>query len=65
MAFGPNSSGVSLYSEQENNVSHRHAPTASKLLRSSLQLPENWWEKHAMRKDVCDEICNQIMDLYD
>ena len=38
---------------------------ASKLLRSTLVLPENWWVEFEMRQNVCDEISNQIMDLYD
>jgi hypothetical protein len=39
--------------------------TASKLLHSTLELPEKWWVDFEMKQSVCDEICNQIMDLYD
>lgn len=39
--------------------------TASKLLLSNLSLPENWWAEFEMKQSVCDEISNQIMDLYD
>jgi hypothetical protein len=40
-------------------------PAAAKLLRTSLDLPENWWVAFEMKQSVCDDISNQIMDLYD
>ena len=38
---------------------------ASKLLRPTLKLPEEWWAPYGLKQDVCEDISNQIMDLYD
>ena len=42
-----------------------HVFTASKLLQTTLNLPKQWWVDFGMKQSVCDEISNQIMDLYD
>ena len=38
---------------------------ASKLLRPTLKLPEEWWAPYGLKQDMCEDISNQIMDLYD
>eukprot|EP00740_Mantoniella_antarctica_P006798 CAMPEP_0181348956 /NCGR_PEP_ID=MMETSP1106-20121128/468_1 /TAXON_ID=81844 /ORGANISM="Mantoniella antarctica, Strain SL-175" /LENGTH=205 /DNA_ID=CAMNT_0023461315 /DNA_START=793 /DNA_END=1410 /DNA_ORIENTATION=+ len=38
---------------------------AAKLLHSTLDLPEDWWVVFEMKQSICEDISNQIMDLYD
>jgi hypothetical protein len=38
---------------------------ASKLLGKTLNLRKDWWNEYRIEQLACDEISNQIMDLYD
>lgn len=38
---------------------------ASKLLETTLNLQKDWWKDYHVEQLACDEISNQIMDLYD
>jgi len=38
---------------------------ASKLLGKTLNLRKDWWNDYRIEQLACDEISNQIMDLYD
>jgi len=38
---------------------------ASKLLGKTLNLRKEWWNEYRIEQLACDEISNQIMDLYE
>jgi len=58
-----------MYDFIANVPPHRHFhtnfSTAAKLLHSTLDLPEDWWVVFEMKQSICEDISNQIMDLYD
>ena len=46
-------------------LSYLFAQIASKLSRTTENVPKNSWDAFGVAKYHCDEISNQIMDLYE